>query len=90
MSQVVVGLPEQPVVPDGQVQLTKVEPVPSVAVSTTAESKGKPAEQVELGQLIPVGELVTVPFPATITVNTAELHVGVPTPAEETNAVPNT
>ena len=51
-------------------QVTVVAPVPMVALSVTVESNVKRAEQV-LGQLIPVGELVTVPLPVVVTVNAA-------------------
>lgn len=90
MSQVVVPEPlVQPLVPEGQVHVTTLDPDPSVADNTTAESSGNAAEHALLGQLMPVGALVTLPLPATTTVSTASLHVGVPTPAAETNAVPN-
>jgi len=43
------------------------EPEPSTAVSTTWLFPAKVAEQV-VGQLIPAGELVTVPLPVVVTV----------------------
>ena len=75
----------QPAVPTGQVHVTVDAPVPGVALSPTVLSSGKPALQV-VGQVIPVGELVTVPLPDTTTVNAAEVQADVPTPAALTNA----
>ncbi len=51
-------VPEQP----PPLQLEKVEPVAGVAVRVTALPLGKLAEQL-VPQLIPAGELVTVPLP---------------------------
>jgi len=56
---VIVTLPVEQPVPD---QPAKVEPEAGVAVKVTAVPVLKVAEQV-LPQLIPVGELVTVPLP---------------------------
>src|SRR5438552_12579785 len=53
-----VPVPEQP----PPVQPVKVEPATGVAVSVTAVPPAKLAEQVA-AQLIPAGELVTVPLP---------------------------
>ena len=51
-------------------KFAKVEPVPAVAVSTTALLPANVAVQV-VGQLIPAGELVTVPVPFVVTVSAA-------------------
>jgi len=51
-------------------KLLNVEPVPAAAVSTTALLPANVAEQV-VGQLIPAGELVTVPEPLAVTVRAA-------------------
>src|SRR5208283_4312861 len=51
-------------------KFANVEPVPAVAVSTTALLPAKVAVQV-VGQLIPAGELVTVPAPLAVTVSAA-------------------
>ena len=59
MVTVQVPVPEQP----APLQPTKKDPLFAVAVSVTAVSLAKPDEQIE-PQLIPLGELVTVPEPA--------------------------
>jgi len=87
--QVIDGELEHPVVPGSQVQVTVLAPVPGAAVSTTVESRGNAAVHVP-GQVMPAGELVTVPFPETATVRLACVQVPVPTPAAEMNAVPKT
>lgn len=51
-------------------KLVKLEPVPAVAVNTTALLPANVAVQV-VGQLIPAGALVTVPAPLTVTVKPA-------------------
>jgi hypothetical protein len=51
-------------------KLVNAEPEPATAVSTTGLFPAKTAEQV-VGQLIPAGELVTVPDPLTATVRAA-------------------
>jgi len=51
---------------DGSLQPTKVEPVPGVAVKITVCVGSNSCEQVS-AQVIPAGELVTVPEPATVT-----------------------
>ncbi len=86
--QVVAVVPAlQPVISWGE-KTTVVAPVPGVPVSTTEESRGKGAEQVP-GHVIPAGELVTVPVPATTTVSDAWVQALVPTPAADTNADPD-
>jgi hypothetical protein len=59
-----------PVPEHAPLQPVKVEPVEATAVRVTAESSVKVAEQVE-PQLMPLGELVTVPepVPALVTFN---------------------
>jgi hypothetical protein len=49
-----------------ELKLVKVAPEPAVAVSTTWLLPAKVAVQV-VGQLIPAGELVTVPEPLVVT-----------------------
>jgi hypothetical protein len=53
-----------------ELKLAKVEFVPAIAVSTTWLLPANVPEQV-VGQLIPVGELVTVPDPLIVTVRPA-------------------
>ena len=54
----------------GALKLVNVEPLLALAVSTTALLPANVAEQ-DVGQLIPVGALVTVPEPLTLTVSAA-------------------
>ena len=77
-----------PLYPPAKPKLRLVAPVPGVAVRFTVPSSGNGALHV-LGQVMPGGELVTVPLPDTITVNTACVQTEVPMPAVVTNAVPN-
>jgi len=51
-------------------QVTVDAPVPMLALRVTVESRVKTPEQVP-GQVIPLGELVTVPLPLTLTVKAA-------------------
>ena len=53
-----------------ELKLVKVAPVPAVAVSTTWPLPANVAVQV-VGQLIPAGELVTVPDPLVVTASAA-------------------
>src|SRR5439155_1357135 len=68
-------------------QPLKVEPAAALAVSVTAVPLGKLAEQVA-PQLIPAGELVTVPLPApegvTVRVKVCGVKVAVTVVAAET------
>jgi len=79
-------VPEQP----PPLQPLKVEPAAAVAVSVTAVPLGKLAEQVA-PQLIPAGELVTVPLPVpaleTVRVKVCGVKVAVTVVAAETVTV---
>ena len=84
--QVVAAGLEHPMLPGSQVHVTLLAPAPGAPVSTTVESKGNAAVHVP-GQVMPAGELVTVPLPETATVRLACVQVLVPTPAAEMKAV---
>jgi len=81
--QVVAEFESQPV------QVTPEAPVPIAALRTTVEFRVKTKPQVP-GQLIPVGELVTVPLPLTLTVKAPWLQAEVPMPDPVRNAEPLT
>ena len=81
--QVVVVLESQPV------HITLVAPAPIAALRVTVESKAKTEPQTP-GQLIPVGELVTVPLPLGLTVKAAWLQAVVPMPDPVRKAEPLT
>src|SRR5438552_2254003 len=81
-----VPVPEQP----PPLQPVKVEPAAGVAVSVTAVPLAKLAEQVA-PQLIPAGELVTVPLPVpaglTVRVNVCTVKVAVTVVAADRESV---
>jgi hypothetical protein len=87
--QVVAVSETQPAVPTPQLHVTVVAGAVGAPPRVTDESRGNAAEHVP-GQVIPEGELVTVPVPATTAVRAADVQAAVPTPAAETKADPVT